>query len=66
MQTTITPVDNSVYIERNYDTNRIEDTIQRVGSTEDIANALLFLLSDQANYITGTEIIVDGGLTAKP
>ena len=28
MQTTITPVDNSVYIERNYDTNRIEDTIQ--------------------------------------
>jgi NAD(P)-dependent dehydrogenase (short-subunit alcohol dehydrogenase family) len=66
MQTTITPVDNSVYIERNYDTNRIEDTIQRVGSTEDIAKALLFLLSDQANYITGTEIIVDGGLTAKP
>jgi len=28
MQTTITPVDNSVYIECNYDTNRIEDTIQ--------------------------------------
>jgi acyl-CoA reductase-like NAD-dependent aldehyde dehydrogenase len=28
MQTTITPVDNSVYIERQYDTHRIEDTIQ--------------------------------------
>ena len=28
MQTTITPVDNSIYIERNYDTNRIENTIQ--------------------------------------
>ena len=27
---------------------------------------LVFLLSDQANYITGTEIIVDGGLTSKP
>jgi len=40
--------------------------LQRVGSTEDIANASLFLLSDQANYITGTEIIVDGGLAAKP
>ena len=40
--------------------------LQRVGSTEDIANTSLFLLSDQANYITGTEIIVDGGLTAKP
>ena len=29
MQTTITPVDNSVYIERQYDTHKIEDTIQR-------------------------------------
>ena len=28
MQTTITPVDNSVYIERQYDTHKIEDTIQ--------------------------------------
>jgi len=40
--------------------------LKRVGSTEDIANASLFLISDQANYITGTEIIVDGGLTSKP
>ena len=34
MQTTITPVDNSVYIERNYDTNRIEDTIQGAVKTQ--------------------------------
>tara|TARA_B100001115_G_C15745740_1_gene364221 strand:+ start:53 stop:808 length:756 start_codon:yes stop_codon:yes gene_type:complete len=40
--------------------------LNRVGKPEDIANASVFLLSDQANYITGTEIIVDGGLTAKP
>jgi len=26
----------------------------------------LFLLSDQASYITGTELIVDGGITSKP
>ena len=38
----------------------------RVGDPEDIANAVLFLLSDQASYITGTELIVDGGLTARP
>ncbi len=38
----------------------------RVGAPDDIANAVLFLLSDRASYITGTELIVDGGLTARP
>ena len=40
--------------------------LNRVGKPTDISNACVFLLSDEANYITGTEIIVDGGLTAKP
>ena len=40
--------------------------LQRVGTPKDISNACMFLLSDQANYITGTEIIVDGGITSKP
>ena len=40
--------------------------LNKVGIPEDISNASLFLLSDQAGYITGTELIVDGGLTAKP
>ena len=38
----------------------------RLGNVEDLANACLFLLSDEASYITGTELIVDGGLTALP
>lgn len=36
----------------------------RMGDAWDIANAVLFLASDEARYITGTEIVVDGGLTA--
>ena len=36
----------------------------RMGSGWDIAHAVLFLVSDEANYITGTEIVVDGGYTA--
>ena len=40
--------------------------LKRVGKPTDISNSIMFLLSDQANYITGTEIIVDGGITAKP
>ncbi len=38
----------------------------RIGTTQDIANACLFLLSDKAAFITGTELLVDGGCAAKP
>ncbi|SED63994.1 SDR family NAD(P)-dependent oxidoreductase [Rhodobacter sp. 24-YEA-8] len=34
----------------------------RIGTPQDMANAALFLLSDAAGYITGTELPVDGGL----
>ena len=40
--------------------------LQRVGKPEDISNACMYLLSDQASYITGIEMIVDGGITSKP
>ena len=38
----------------------------RLGRPEDMAAAVLFLLSDKASFITGTELIVDGGITALP
>ncbi len=37
----------------------------RLGSTDDMANACLFLLSDAANYITGVALPVDGGIKAR-
>ena len=37
----------------------------RLASAEDIANCGLFLASEESAYITGTEIIVDGGLMVK-
>ena len=40
--------------------------LQRIGLPKDIANASIFLLSDQSEFITGIELIVDGGLTARP
>jgi len=36
----------------------------RIGQPEDIANAALFLLSSEASFITGTTLVVDGGITA--
>jgi 3-oxoacyl-[acyl-carrier protein] reductase len=36
--------------------------LARVGSPEDIANAYLFLASEEASFITGTTLSVDGGL----
>ena len=38
--------------------------LKRVGKPEEIAAAALFLASDQASFVTGTNLIVDGGLTA--
>jgi len=35
--------------------------VGRIGSPDDIANAVIFLASDEAGYITGQTITVDGG-----
>jgi 3-oxoacyl-[acyl-carrier protein] reductase len=36
-------------------------SMRRLGSPEDIGNAVLFFASDQANWITGQVLVVDGG-----
>jgi len=39
--------------------------MRRVGTADDIANAILFLASDEAEYITGQELLVDGGYVVR-
>ncbi len=52
------------------DPNRLESTtarhpIGRLGQPEEIANAILFLVSEDASFITGVALPVDGGYTAQ-
>ena len=36
----------------------------QLGYPEDIANGVLYLASDEARYVTGTELVIDGGVSA--
>ena len=39
--------------------------LRRTGETIEVAYGVLFLASDEASFVTGTELIIDGGFTAR-
>ena len=60
---TDTPMNEKAYtpeVRRTYE-ERIP--VHRIGTAEDVAGVVLFLASDAARYVTGQELVVDGGLT---
>lgn len=61
-----TPLTEAVY-EHDDTRRRREELVPlgRIGTPEDIGNAVAFLSGDRANYITGVSLLVDGGLTGR-
>ena len=52
-------------VPESYEFLKQRHPIGRLGQPEDIANAALFLASDEAAFVTGAPLIVDGGYTAQ-
>jgi NAD(P)-dependent dehydrogenase (short-subunit alcohol dehydrogenase family) len=58
-----TPLNATAYTQEVRRTYEERIPLHRIGTAEEIADSILFLASDAARYVTGHELVVDGGLT---
>ena len=64
------PVDTDMIQETITDSAKLEERMQRlpmgrVGTADEIAYGVLYLASDEASFVTGSELVIDGGTTAQ-
>ena len=52
---------NSALSAEDMEQLKLETPLRRIGNAEDIANAVEFLISDKASFVTGQNLVVDGG-----
>ncbi|MDC0228241.1 SDR family oxidoreductase, partial [Alphaproteobacteria bacterium] len=49
----------------SYSAGVLQTPLGRLGTSEEVANTILFLSSDDSSFMTGSSLVVDGGLTAQ-
>ena len=64
------PIDTPMLQESWADPTRIEERLRRIplgrlGTPEEIAYGVLYLASDESSFVTGSELVIDGGTTAE-
>ena len=59
-----TPMQDKAAVE-SLDASKRRTALGRLGTPVEVANLVLFLLSDLAGYITGETVVIDGGMTAR-
>ena len=61
-----TPMTADLLAQESYRQNRMERTpLGRLGRPEDVAYGVLYLASDESSFVTGSELVIDGGRTAQ-
>ena len=64
------PIDTDMIQETLTDPAKLEERMQRlpmgrVGTADEIAYGVLYLASEEASFVTGSELVIDGGTTAQ-
>ncbi len=64
------PIETDMISDTLTDPERLERRMQRlplkrIGTTEDIAYGVIYLASDESSFVTGAELVIDGGTTAE-
>ena len=64
------PIEIEMISDTLTDPERLERRMQRlplkrIGTTEDIAYGVIYLASDESSFVTGSELVIDGGTTAE-
>jgi len=55
--------DTGTFTDTQFEENKKQYPLKRFGKPEEVAYAVIYLLSDASKWITGTNLIIDGGYT---